>query len=162
MSISCAISEMLLDIGRRSPIFGRSFVKRFALCYRFVVCLSCLSVLSLCDVGVLWPNGWTDQDETWQAGRPRPRPHCVRWGPTPPLLKGHSPPPICGPYLLRPNGFMDQDATRHGARPRPRQLCVRWGPWSSLPKKGTKPPIFGPCFIVSKQLDRSRWYLAWM
>jgi len=27
----------------------------------------------VCDVGVLWPNGWTDQDETWRAGRPRPR-----------------------------------------------------------------------------------------
>jgi len=40
-------------------------------------CLSCLSS-PVCDVGVLWPNGWTDQDETWHAGRPRPQPHCVR------------------------------------------------------------------------------------
>jgi len=38
----------------------------------------------------LWPNGWTDQDETWHAGRPRPWPHCVRWGPSSPP-KGHSP-----------------------------------------------------------------------
>jgi len=30
-----------------------------------VLCLSCLSV---CNVGVLWPNGWMDQDETWHAG----------------------------------------------------------------------------------------------
>jgi len=44
------------------------------------VCLSCLSCLSVCDVGVLWPIGWTDQDESWHAGRPRPWPHCVRWG----------------------------------------------------------------------------------
>jgi len=22
----------------------------------------------VCDVGVLWPNGWADQDETWQVG----------------------------------------------------------------------------------------------
>jgi len=36
----------------------------------------CVSVLSVCDVGVLWPNGWTDRDETWLAGRPRPWPHC--------------------------------------------------------------------------------------
>jgi len=57
-----------------SIFFGRPFVKRFALCYRSVVCLSCLPV---CNVGVLWPNGWTDQDETWRAGRPRPWPHCV-------------------------------------------------------------------------------------
>ena len=27
-----------------------------------------LSVLSVCNVGVLWPNGWTDQDETLHAG----------------------------------------------------------------------------------------------
>ena len=33
----------------------------------------CLSVcLSVCDVRALWPKGWTDQDETWHAGRPRP------------------------------------------------------------------------------------------
>jgi len=36
------------------PLFGRPFVKRLALCHQTVVCLSCLSV---CDVGVLWPNG---------------------------------------------------------------------------------------------------------
>jgi len=40
-------------------------------------CLSCLSVLSVCNVGVLWPNGWMDQDATWYGGRPRPRTHCV-------------------------------------------------------------------------------------
>jgi len=26
--------------------------------------LSVLSCLSVCDVGVLWPNGWMDQNET--------------------------------------------------------------------------------------------------
>ena len=57
-----------------------------------VRCLSvCLSVLSVCDVRALWPNGWTDQDETWHKGRPRPWPHCVRWGPSSPSPKGHSP-----------------------------------------------------------------------
>jgi len=35
--------------------FWRPFVKRFALCYQSVVCHVCLSV---CDVCVLWPNGW--------------------------------------------------------------------------------------------------------
>ena len=37
-------------------IFGRPFVKRFALRFRSVV----LSVLSVCNVRALWPNGWTD------------------------------------------------------------------------------------------------------
>ena len=50
-----------------------------------VRCPSCLSVcLSVCDLGVLWPNAWTDQDETWHGGRPRSWPHCVR-GNIPPL-----------------------------------------------------------------------------
>jgi len=44
--------------------------------------LSVLSALSVCDVGVLWPNGWMHQDGTWRAGRLRPRTHCVRWGPS--------------------------------------------------------------------------------
>ena len=51
----------------------------------------CLSYLSVCDVGVLWPNTWMDQNETWHTGRPRPRPHCVRWGSSSPPQKGHSP-----------------------------------------------------------------------
>jgi len=51
-------------------------------------CLSLLSCLSVCNVGVLWPNGWMDQDETWHAGRPRPWSHCVRWRPSSPPPKG--------------------------------------------------------------------------
>jgi len=48
---------------------------RFALCYAVTGPISCLSVLSVCHVGVLWPNGWMDQDATWYEGRPRPRRH---------------------------------------------------------------------------------------
>jgi len=33
---------------------------------------------------LLWPNGWMDQDATWNRGRPRPMPHCARWGPSSP------------------------------------------------------------------------------
>jgi len=52
-----------------------------------------LSSLScpVCNVGVLWPNGWMDQDKTWHGGRPRPRPHCVRWELAPPPKRGHMP-----------------------------------------------------------------------
>ena len=60
-------------------IIGQPFVKRFTLCYRSVVCLF---VSPVCNVGVLWPNGWMDQDETLCAGRSWPWPHCVSWGPT--------------------------------------------------------------------------------
>ena len=48
------------------------------------VCLSC----PVCNVGTLWPNSWMDQDETWRAGRPRPWPHCIRWGPISPPQRG--------------------------------------------------------------------------
>ena len=70
-----------------------------------------LSVCPVCNVGVLWPNGWMDQDETWRACRPRPWPHCVGQRPSSPSSKGHNPLPISGPYLLWLNGWMDQDAT---------------------------------------------------
>jgi len=38
----------------------------------------CPVYLSVCNVGVLWPNGWMDQEATWYRGRPQPRRHCVR------------------------------------------------------------------------------------
>jgi len=119
----------------------------------------CPVCLSDCNVGALWPNGWMDQDENWRAGRPRPWPHCVRWGTSSPSPKGAQPSPIFGPYLLRLNGCMDQDATWFGGRPRPSRLCVRWGP-RSPPQKGAEPPNFRPMFIVAKRLDGSRWRLA--
>jgi len=100
----------------RRWFFGRPFVQWFALSYQTtIVC----PVLSDCDAGVLWPNGWTDQDETWHVGRLWPWPHCVRWGPVPHALNGRSHHPIFGPYLLWPNGWMDQDAIWYGGRPQP-------------------------------------------
>jgi len=38
-------------------------------------------IFGLC---LFWPDGWMDQDATWQGNRPRSWPHCVRWGPTSP------------------------------------------------------------------------------
>ena len=104
------------------------------------VCLSFLScpVLSVCDIGVLWPKGWMDQDATWCGGRPRPRPHCARWGPSSPSPKPQ-PPQIFGPCLLWPNGWMHQDATWYVGMPRPRPRCVRWGCSSPSPKRGHNP-----------------------
>ena len=48
----------------RSFVFGRPSVKRFALCYRTVVCPVCPVCLFVYDVGVLWPNDVMHQDET--------------------------------------------------------------------------------------------------
>ena len=40
---------------------------------------------------LLRPNGCMDQDATRYRGRPRPRRHCVRWGPRSPPQKGADP-----------------------------------------------------------------------
>jgi len=78
--------------------FGRPFVKtvRPTLSDRCPVCPVCLSVLYVCNVGALWPNGWIDQDETWHAGRPRPWPVLDGDPPLPPK-RGTAPNfrPIC-------------------------------------------------------------------
>ena len=92
-------------------------------------CLSC----PVCNVGVLWPNGWMAQNETWHAGGPWPWPRRVRWGPSYPLKGAQL--PLFDPCLLWPNGWMDQDATWYEGRPRPRPHCVTLG--HSLPQKGS-------------------------
>jgi len=113
-------------------------------------CLSCPVCL---DVRALWPNGWTDQYETRQAGRPRPWPHCIRWGPSSSSPKGHS--PQFWPISVAAKWL--HGSRCHSARslPRPRRLGVRWGPWSWLPspKRGRSPQIFGPCLL---------WPNGWM
>jgi len=89
-------------------------------------------VCPVCDVGVLWPNGWVDQDANWYGGRPQLRRHCVRWGPSSPLpKKWHS----------------HQDATWYGGRPPPRRHCVRWGPTCPTERGQHPRPPFGPCLL---------------
>jgi len=49
---------------------------------------------------LLWPNGWIDQNATSYGGRPRLRPHCVKWGPSSPVERGTAAPlfsaHVCG------------------------------------------------------------------
>jgi len=71
---------------------------------------------------LLWSNGWMDQDATWYGCRPRPRRHCVTWGPSSPQ---RAQPPIFGPCLLWPNGSMYQGTTWQEGGPQPRGHCVR-------------------------------------
>ena len=126
-------------------LFGRPFVKRFALCYQTVVCSVCLSC-PVCNVGVLWPNGCMDQDKLGiqvglgpghivSDGYPAPCPHT-----------GTAPLNFRPIYLLWPNGWIDQDATWYERRPGPKPHCARWGT-SSPPQKGAQLPNFGPCLL---------------
>ena len=92
--LNCFILKCTRILLVRCKVFGRPFAKRFALCYWTVV----LAVLYVCDVlycgqTAKRPNGWMYQDATWYGGRPRPRRHCVRRGPSFPYEKGHSSPP---------------------------------------------------------------------
>ena len=85
-------------------IFGRPFVKLFALCYQTVVCLSDLS--SVCDVGVVSPTvGWIKMKLSTQVGLGPT--HIVLDGNPAPLSPKRTEPPIFGPYPLWPNGWMD-------------------------------------------------------
>jgi len=92
---------------------------------------------------LLWPYGWIDQDATWYDGRPRPRPHCVRWGLNCRLpLKGAQQPPhfsahlCCGQtagWIKMPLGTKLSSGPGH---------IVLDGDPASLPMKGAQPPIF--------------------
>ena len=99
---------------------------------------------------LLWSDGSMDQDTTRYGGRPWPRPHCVRWGPSfaPPPPKNGAQTPIFSPCLLWPNGWTDQDASWYEGRPRPMPHCGRWGTQLPPPRKRAQPaPIFGPCLL---------------
>jgi len=101
----------------------------------------------VCNTRALWPNGWTDQDETWHACWSRPWPHYVIDGnPAPPPPKGHSPLQFlahicCGQMAawIKMSLGMEQ-----GLGPGD---CVRWGPSAPSPKGGRSPQIFGPCLL---------------
>ena len=147
-------------------VFGRPFVKRFALCYQTVVCpsvlsvrLSCLSVcLSMTLVYCGQTVGWINLGVQVGFG---PGYIVLDGDPADPLTKrGTSAPTVeiyerrlclCvhmirGPCRLWPNGWMDQDENWHGGRPRPWPHCVRCGPSYSSPK-GAQPPLFSPCLL---------------
>jgi len=148
-------------------VFGRPFVKRFALCYQTVVCLSVCHVMScpICPVCLSATFVHCSQ----AVGRIKMKlgvkigldpGHIVLDGDPLSLPKRGAESQIFGPCLLWPNGWMDQDATWYEGRPQPRQLCVRWVP-SPLPQRGWSTlPSFRPMSTVAKRLDGSKWHLA--
>jgi len=114
--------------------------------YHYTV-LSCLSV---CDVGVLWPNGWMDQDEAWFGGTPRSGPQCVRWGPTSPHFVAHV-------YYGQSAGWTKVPLnTEVGLNPGHIVLDGDPAPQGG----GTAPPNIQLMSGVAKQLDGSRCHLV--
>ena len=118
----------------------------------------CMFCLSVCNVGVLWPNGWMDQGETWHAGRPQPWPHYVRWGPSSSPSKGHSPQfsaHICCGQMA---GWIEMPLGRKVGLGPSDILLVR----DSAPSpKRAQSFIFWPMSIVARWLNGSRCHLVW-
>jgi len=100
---------------------------------------------------LLWPNGCMDQDAIWYVGRPRPRPHYVRWGPSPPR-KGTAAPHFPVHACCRQTAGwikmilgMEVDVGSGNT--------VIDGDPASLPKKGQSLPNFRPILL---------WPNGWM
>jgi len=137
---------------KHKNVFGRPFVKRFSLFHRTVVCLSVLSFSVLSVTLVLWPNGWTDQDETWHLRRPRPWLHCVRWGPSSPSPKRGGVPQFSAHICYgKMAGWIKMPLGREvGLSP---SDIVLYGDPAPLPQRGRSLPIFGLCLL---------WPNGWM
>ena len=142
---TCSLSKHCL-------VFGQPFVKRFALCYRTVVC----PVLSVC-LSCLWR--WCSVAKQldgsrwdWHGGTLGPGHSVLDGDPDAPQnvhsclqFSAHV---CCGQTV----GWIKMRLARRYPRPRPH--CVKWGP-SSFPKRGTAAPNFRPMsVVVQKQLVR--------
>ena len=110
---------------------------------------------------LLWPNGWMDQDATWYGGRPQPKRHCVRWGPSCSPPKGDGAPPQFPDDVLWSDGWMD------GWIKMPLVMVVGLDPGhyvldggpAAPPQRGTA-PNFRPISVVAEWLDGSRCHLV--
>jgi len=123
----------------------------------FLLCrLSCLSVClscPVCDVGVLWPNRWKDEDETWHASKPRPWPHCVRWGPNSPSPKGAQPPEFSAHICCGQMAGWIKMPLRMEVRLGPGDFVLDGEPSDLAPERGQRSPIFRPFLL---------WPNGWM
>jgi len=117
-----------------------------------VVCLSVCLSCPVCNVGVLWPNGWMDQDETWHTGRPRPQPHCVGWGPSSRLPQRAQHRPQFSAYVCcgQTAGWIKMPLGKEVGLGQ--GDIVLDGDSALPPQRGTA-PIFGPCLL---------WPNGWM
>jgi len=109
---------------------------------------------------LLWPNSCMDQDATWYRGRPWPRRHCVRWGPSSALPeKGSAPPQFSAHVYCGQTAGWIKVALGMEVGLGPGHIVLD-GDTASLPKKGTEPPNFWPMSIVAKWLNGLRRHLV--
>ena len=129
---ACPLSNM-------DRVFGRPFVKRFALCYQAIVCPVCPGCLSVTLVYCCQTVGRIKMKLGTEVGLGPD--HIVldgdaaaskKWGTAPPILS----------RILWPNGCMDQDATWYGSKPRPSPGYIMLYMDPAPPKKGHSTPHF--------------------
>ena len=95
-----------------------------------------------------WRNGWMDRDATWQEGRPLPKRHCVRWGPSsPPKKRGKDPQFSAHGYCGQTTGWIKL-ALGTGVGLGPGHIVLDGDP-APPPQKGHS-PNFRPISIVAK------------
>jgi len=110
---------------------------------------------------LLWPNDCMDQDVTCYGGRPRPRRHCGRCGPSSPLSKKEAEPPpqfYAHVYCGQTAGWIKMTLGMEvGLRP---GHIVLDGDPAPLTKKGAEPQIFGPFLLWPKgwMHQDATWY----
>jgi len=111
---------------------------------------------------LLWPNGWMNQDTTWYGGRPRPWPHCIRWGPSSPPQRGTAPTQFsayicCGQMAAWTKMPLGMELGQS-----PGDFVLDGDPALPSPKRGL--PNFRPISIVAKRLhasQSSQCHLLW-
>ena len=108
----------------------------------------------------LWPNRCMHQDATWYGGRPRPRPHCVRWGPSSPQKGDEAPTQfLVHFYCGQTAGCIKMPlGTEVGLG-----ICdIVFDVDPATPRKSAHPPhaIFGPCLLWPKgrMHQDATWY----
>ena len=106
---------------------------------------------------LLWPNSWMDQDAIWYGGRPRPRRHCVRWGPSSPK-KGAQPQFLANFHCGQTAGWIQMSLG----------MLLGLGPGHIMldgiqfhSPEGAQPLNFRPMSVVAKRLDGLRCNLVW-
>ena len=101
---------------------------------------------------LLWPNGWMDQDATWQGHRSQNKRHCVRWGPSSPSPnRGQSPQFLAHVHCSQMAGWIKMPLGREvGLSP---GHIVLDGDPAPPPSKGAEPHNFWPMSIVAKWRD---------
>jgi len=149
-----AIRQTLLSYGNLT-VFGRLSVKRFALCYRTIVCPVLSVTLVYCGQTVHRIKIKRSMQVSLGPG------HTVLYGdPSAPSPKGHSPAKfsahICCVQMAR---WMKMPLGMEVGLD-PSDIVLDWDR-APHPQKGAEPPNFRPMSIVAKRLHGSRCHLVW-